>query len=467
MSGRSFPALGFDPTPGDVHEVQLVARRLADACHEVTSAHRGISTAGNGAWLGQAATAFHDQLQHDFAPKLNVVAQAFGQAAQAVGGWGSTLDELQRRAGALERVAAEAIREAERAAGWLAAHPAIAVQHVVSTVSTTAVDSARAAAEAADAAVNSALDEQARERAEARAWWAREQHVAEQQLAALRREAHHLHEELLSRGRAVAQLLHEAQDLAPHKPGMFQRMAHAVTSGIGDAWAWTKAHADTIKLIGDVLSSVSAVLGTLAILTAPFEPIGAVFGAAALGVGAAAMGTHLLAKAAGAEVSMATLGMDVVGVLPGIGGMAKATRTGVKVVTVAEAGRLGGGGLSLTSTVGRRFVLFGERQRSFRLVGDGTLGSSVRLGLGQVSQGLHQGQLIGTKSFNFAVTRLPALGRMHPVDPMSLGSRLVDAGIKIVPKGYTVPVTIHNDLHHDRPVRVTHPGEVFRVLLAS
>jgi hypothetical protein len=50
---------------------------------------------------------------------------------------------------------------------------------------------------------------------------------------------------------------------------------------------------------------------------------------------------------------------------------------------------------------------------------------------------------------------------------MGVGGRLLDGGLKIVPKTYTVPVTLHNDLHPDHKLKVTHPGDVFHALLAS
>jgi uncharacterized protein YukE len=309
----SMDTIGFDPAPGDVGEIRAVARLLVDASCEVTSVYQGVVTAGAGAWIGQAATAFHDHLQHDFAPKLRTVSQAFEQASATVSQWAQAVEEFQYRAIELERRAAHAAHDAEQAAHWLAHHPEILV--------TPAMDAAAQA--------------EAEARRHARLAWDRTHDEAVDLVRRLQDEARHLHDEVRNRGRQLAALLLEAQDLAPAAPGLFSRMAHAVTDGISSAWAWTKAHAETIKLIGDILSTISAVFGTIAIFTAPFEPIGAIFGAAALGTGALAMGAHGLAKAAGADVSWTTLGMDAFGMIPGVKGAA----TGVKVAGRAGSSR--------------------------------------------------------------------------------------------------------------------------------
>ncbi|MGH3621899.1 MAG: hypothetical protein ACRDQ5_08925, partial [Sciscionella sp.] len=76
-------------------------------------------------------------------------------------------------------------------------------------------------------------------------------------------------------------------------------------------------HADVIAKIGDVLSVVGNVLGVVALATSWIPGVNAVTAAAAVGVSAAATGTKLLAKAAGADVSWGSIGMDAIGVIPG------------------------------------------------------------------------------------------------------------------------------------------------------
>jgi uncharacterized protein YukE len=445
VTDHALPTIGFDPAPGDVGEIRAVARLLADAAGEVTSVYRGVVSAGAGAWIGQAATAFHDHLQHDFAPKLKTVSQAFDQASSTVSHWAEAVEGFQLRAVELERRAARAADEAEQAARWLAQHPEIVVAPITDAA-------AQAEAEA---------------RHHARLAWERSRDDALDLVRRLQDEARHLHDEVRSRGRQLAALLHEAQELAPAAPGLFSRMAHAVTDGISSAWAWTKAHAETIKLIGDILSTISAVLGTIAIFTAPFEPIGAIFGAAALGTGALAMGAHALAMAAGADVSWATIGMDAFGMIPGVKGAATGVKVAGRAEGLATAAKLGKG-FHVVEQSGKTFKVFGKMKTTFSVVGDGSLASRGKQVFTVLDHNLQQGQMLGTKGLGIVAGKLPGhLGDVLKISPMGVGGRLLDGGLKIVPKTYTVPVTIHNDLHRDHPLKVTHPGDVFHALLAS
>jgi hypothetical protein len=70
----------------------------------------------------------------------------------------------------------------------------------------------------------------------------------------------------------------------------------------------------------------------LAIVTAPFEPVGAIVACAAAGTALMALGAHGLAKAAGAKVAWGSIAGDALGALPFIGGIGR----GAKVVTGAE-----------------------------------------------------------------------------------------------------------------------------------
>ena len=55
----------------------------------------------------------------------------------------------------------------------------------------------------------------------------------------------------------------------------------------------------------------------IAIITAPFEPIGAIFATAAVVTSGLALVSHLVAKAAGANVSWKSIGFDAPGSIPG------------------------------------------------------------------------------------------------------------------------------------------------------
>lgn len=83
----------------------------------------------------------------------------------------------------------------------------------------------------------------------------------------------------------VAAALRQAKDEAPPEPGLFDRLIDGFVDGITNlgsaAWQWVQDHADLIAQFGDLTSKISTALGVLAIVTAPFEPVGAIFAGAA------------------------------------------------------------------------------------------------------------------------------------------------------------------------------------------
>lgn len=138
------------------------------------------------------------------------------------------------------------------------------------------------------------------------------------------------HDEMASR---VAKSLRDASDVAPAKPGFFQWLGSALSDAVdfvvslpGKMWDWVKDHVDLFAQIEDILSDISTVFGVVAIVCMYIPPLEAaagvlftVSGLFALG----ALGTHGLAKAAGADVSWGTIALDAVGALTwGVGKVA-------------------------------------------------------------------------------------------------------------------------------------------------
>lgn len=209
-----------------------------------------------------------------------------------------------------------------------------------------------------------------------------------------------------------------------------------------DISGFVEDHADILKKLGDILSNITAVLGMLAILTLPFPPLSAIFGTAALITGAASLGAHALAKAGGANVSWATIGMDAVGLLPGIGLFGK----GAKVVGAAKAG-------STATKLGKGFTKTKLPDGSTKLLAFGKESSNITGGFGkagllkiggksddlwQVSHssglmsrmggvataGYLEGQMVGSKGLNLIGAN---------INPTGAGIAL-DAALKIGPK---------------------------------
>jgi hypothetical protein len=144
----------------------------------------------------------------------------------------------------------------------------------------------------------------------------------------------------------VAAALRKAKDDAPEEPGMLDKIGDAINKMVdgikdlaGKTWDWVKEHADLIAKIGDVLSTIGNVLGVVALATSWIPGVNAVTAAAAVGVSAAAVGTKLLAKAAGANVSWGSIGMDAIGVIPGgkvVAGAKNAVTQAVKAGGMAK-----------------------------------------------------------------------------------------------------------------------------------
>ncbi|MGH4015368.1 MAG: hypothetical protein ACRDSL_15875 [Pseudonocardiaceae bacterium] len=195
-------------------------------------------------------------------------------------------------------------------------------------------------------------------------------------------------------------------------------------------WEWVQDHADLIAQIGDVLGTISTALGVLAIITAPFPPVGAAFAAAAAGTSLMALGAHGLAKAAGADVGWGTIAGDALGAVPFVGGVARgakvatgagralgATRGEVLDYAASRAARLGGEAVEATGRHAERTVAV--------IRGDGVAGR-LATGVEQTYQTVREGQWLGTKGLNPVIQRLGGEG----IDALSAGGRALDAGIK-------------------------------------
>lgn len=213
-----------------------------------------------------------------------------------------------------------------------------------------------------------------------------------------------------------------------------------------DVAGFVEDHADDFKLIGDLLSDATAILGTLAILTLPFPPLAAIFGTAALITGAGALAAHGLAKAGGADVSWLQIGLDAVGLLPGIGLFGK----GTKVVGLAKAGTVAsrlGKGFEATPIAGKSTKLFalgkatrgleggfgkaglvkiGGKTEEMYMVAHKGSGLATRIG-GVAATGYLEGQTVGSKM----LSKIPGAEQLF--DPAGAGIAW-DAGIKIAPK---------------------------------
>ncbi|MFF4472952.1 enoyl-CoA hydratase/isomerase family protein [Streptomyces sp. NPDC001599] len=394
----AFPNIGWDPTPGDVEDTRDIAKKLGGLASDLGTAVRELERIECGAWKGKTAIAFTEYIGEDVTPLIRKSFESFDKASRALHRWSNELKEFQDEANRLEKSAGDK------------------------------------------------LDAKADAEAKAEGKGSKELGEASSAVDGVIQKVHDLEERFREAARSIGKELDKAADIAPNEPGFWDKLG----KGIADAWDatgdWLKEHADLIKAIGDVMSDITAVLGMLAIVTLPFPPLSAIFGTAALIGAGLSLATHGVAKAAGADVGWGQIGLDAVGLLPGIGMLGK----GAKVVGAAKAAstasRLGKG--FKATEIGRARVLLSFGKESANITGGLGKAGLVKIGgfsdevfevahstsglmsrMGGLSYaGYHPGQLIGTKGANL----IPGVN----LDSFSAAGMALDAGLKVAPKIY-------------------------------
>ncbi|MEU4049200.1 enoyl-CoA hydratase/isomerase family protein [Streptomyces olivaceus] len=398
----AFPNIGWDPTPGNVDDTRDLAKKLGSLASDLGTAVRELERIECGAWKGKTAIAFTEYIGEDVTPLIRKSFESFDKASRALHRWSNELEDFQDEANRLEKSAGKK------------------------------------------------LDERADAEAKADGKGSKELGEASSAVDGVVQKVHDLEERFKEAARLISKELDKAGDLAPNEPGFWDKLG----KGISDAWDatgdWLKEHADLIKAIGDVLSDITAVLGMLAIATLPFPPLAAIFGTAALIGSGLTLATHGVAMAAGADVSWATIGLDAVGLMPGIGMFGKGIKVAGKTVDAAE-----GAAKSTTSLLGKGFkakdigssrilmafgkksadlteglgkpglVMIGGRAQNVFEVSHAGSGLASRMG-GLVSAGYQEGQWLGTRGINTFFK-----GNM---DPISGVGRALDGSLKIAPK---------------------------------
>ncbi|NUV54864.1 enoyl-CoA hydratase/isomerase family protein [Streptomyces coelicolor] len=392
-----YPNIGRNPTPGSVEDTRELAKRLGSLASELGTAVRQLERIECGAWKGKTAVAFTEYVGHDVTPLVRKSHESFGKASRALHRWANELADFQDEAAQLDKAAGKALDAKDTA-------------------------EKEAKGKGSDDLATAAGD-----------------------VDEVIQKVHGLEERYKQAAARIGKELDKAADIAPNEPGFWDKLGQS----IADAWDatgdWLKEHADLIKAIGDVLSDVTAVLGMLAIVTLPFPPLAAIFGTAALIGSGLSLAAHGVAKAAGADVSWLQVGLDAVGLLPGIGLFGKGIKVVGKADALTTASRLGKGFQTTKLGSTRVLLAFGKqsddvmgglgkaglikiggRSEDVYEVAHATSGVKSRLG-GLAYAGYHSGQLIGTKGANVFGAGL---------NPFGAGGIALDAGLKVAPKIY-------------------------------
>ncbi|HEY6744594.1 MAG TPA: hypothetical protein VI357_02635 [Mycobacteriales bacterium] len=249
MASREFPALGFDPAPGDPGALSSAAADVAGTGKVFGDASAHVSRLNSSGWTGDAADAFRGQLK-DLPRDLDLAARSHQTAARALTDYQTGLVSRQRRATELETQAAElrrresaAVAEVNRLAGQTAPSGSPEYARLKSQY-----DSARSTA----TTLGSELQE-------------------------VIAQARRLHGEHRSAASTAAGTIRGVAEAPYKEPGWLSRAWSSVKGWISD-------HADVLAKISSVLKGISAVLGVLSFVPglqflAPF----------AMGLGVAAL----------------------------------------------------------------------------------------------------------------------------------------------------------------------------------
>lgn len=396
MAGQrpAFPHIGWDPTPGSVEDTRDLAKQLGKLAGELGTALGELERIETGAWKGKTAIAFSEYVGQDVTPLIRKSHESFDKASRALHRWADDLQDFQDRADRLEKSAG---------------------------------DKLDAKAEAEGKAAGKGSDELAK---------------ASSAVDGVIQKVHELEADYRAAARQVSKELDKAGGIAPDEPGFWDKLGKGIEGAWDATGDWIKDHADVFRAIGDLLSLASGVLGLLAIITAPFEPIGAIFAAAAMITSGAALLTHLVAKAAGADVSWTEIGFDALGVLPGVKGLTGSAELAKGANAAARAAELGEGYRGVTS-VGKAFVLFGPI-KAVPMVKLGEGGSRLTLAVESGLQNIRKGQFLGTQGINL-VSGLKFIKGADAIAPMGRAGRIIDGSIKGALDAYKVHTIATND----------------------
>ncbi|MBE8520572.1 hypothetical protein ILP97_24310 [Amycolatopsis sp. H6(2020)] len=298
MSARDFPALGFDPAPGDLDGVIDLAgkyRAVGDNLTEADDSLRRI-VRKQGIWQGEASEAFARRIG-PLPEYLDGAAKSMSRAADALEGWAQSLGDLQKRAADLEARAEAAARAAEQAR----ANPDLALADRTFP-DQQSLQIAQRLLDNAGRQLQTAID-------------------GCQNVQDAAKQLQQEHTDVAAR---VAEQLRKARELAPDEPDLLDKLGDAVggalvdlsntlADGVDEAWNFVQDHAEVLSKVSDVVGDLGNALGVLGDFLP--DPAGTVVGAVAGELGLAALAGHGVAALAGADVAPETLVFDGAGVV--------------------------------------------------------------------------------------------------------------------------------------------------------
>ncbi|MFI8069586.1 WXG100 family type VII secretion target [Streptomyces sp. NPDC086033] len=337
MGNNPYPSLGWNPVPGIPEQVTSLYRKVKSAADTLNNCHRQIEylLGASSSWQGDAASAFRDTLDGDLKTAMMNAGNSLGKAAAALGTWEGDLTSHRDLAKKYDDAARENKGDVDKARtryDQAKGNPDLKLagkeypSQAEADAATERLRTAERELNAATTHLNNA-------------------NAAYNDVIAKAKELEGTHTDAAE---AVARSLDEADDkLAPKEPGWFSEALSAIGEGLKAVGEFLVEHAGTI----------GAIAGLLALLPTPLAPV---FAGIAVAASAVSMAKNLasedfrdsLAGDYGLKEGVfawASLAGDSLGMVPGVGALAKA---GSEAGLAAAVAREGGEALSLGSKLG-------------------------------------------------------------------------------------------------------------------
>jgi uncharacterized protein YukE len=299
----NWPGLTFNPAKGDLHTIESLAYDVKTVGDELDELREMLVSIGktDGAWEGEAAQKFQGKIGE--LPKyLQQGHESMTACSKALRTWHTQLEGMQRKAKTLEDQAVEARKRLEQRND--------AVDQVNGRITQSRFrqlteEEAKALTEEADSASRAAKE-------------------AAAELERIIREGEALRNNWEEQAANAEKAIREASKNRPPDISIWDK----ITGGLKGAWdGFKKFLIDN----ADLFSTISAALAAAAIVVNVI-PVGGQVASAILGAGSvvfagAAMAGHWMGGA-----PMWKVGLDALGVIPGVGGVAKGLVTGGKAL---------------------------------------------------------------------------------------------------------------------------------------
>jgi uncharacterized protein YoxC len=314
----AYPNLGFDPCPGSPDSISTLQQRISTAVTTTKQANdliHKLRDDQSGIWRGMAGHAFRSHLSITLIDDLASANQALNKAVSTLKGWGTSLAGFRQRAEALEKEAAQ--DKQKKAAG----NPDLKLAGQSFGTEAELRDAQQKLDNAALALRNASSDVDA----------------AEDALKDVSKKAHDLNDEWDEAATKAARELRNAAKFSPKKAGLLSRIGNDLSEAALGLKDWAADHLDDIH---DVLSTISAISGLVALCTPP--PADVVALAVSLVAGVGALGCTLADSQVRKDIgemfhgdfsgnlgSAFQLGGDALGLLPVVG-MGRGAFTAVK-----------------------------------------------------------------------------------------------------------------------------------------